>query len=248
MSKRAMRFYPTNYPTDVTHAEWKTLEPLVVRAAGSEGRLADMDLRAIVNALLYMNRTGCQWRMIPSDFPSKGAIRYYFDKWTADGTLVTINDALRKAVRTAMDRDPEPSLALIDSQSVKTTEVGGERGYDGGKKIKGRKRQFLTDTNGFLLRILVHPADVSDTEGGEWLLNEQHKVLPRLAIIRADGGYKEGLRAWMEENTAIELITIEKPADQQGFAVIPKRWVVERSIAWAGSNRRASKEYERNTA
>jgi putative transposase len=117
----------------------------------------------------------------------------------------------------------------------------------GEKKIKGRKRQLLTDTNGFLLRVLVHAADISDTEGGEWLLDEHHTAFPRLEMIRADGGYKEGLRTWMEEHTAMTLVTIEKPADQQGFAVIPKRWVVERSIAWAGRNRRASKEYERTT-
>lgn len=246
MPKREIRHYPTNYPTDLTDTQWESLAAFVLRATGSAGRPAEIDLRAIVNALIYMNRTGCQWRMIPSDYPPRGAVRYYFDKWAADGTWIRINDMARKAVRSADNRDPEPSIGILDSQSVKTTEVGGDRGIDGGKRINGRKRQFLVDTNGFLLRVGVHAANISDTEGAEWVLAEHHQAFPRLTTIRTDSGYKATLSSWMQQTTKLQHEVIKKPADQQGFAVIPKRWVVERSIAWAGRNRRASKEYERN--
>jgi putative transposase len=143
MSKRERRFYPTHYPTDLTDTQWSLIEPIVTAAAPKGGRPTEIDLRAIVNALLYKNRTGCQWRMIPSDFPPMGAIRYYFDKWTCDGTFVKLNDIVRKAARNALERDEEPSISVIDSQSTKTTEVGGDRGIDGGKKDKRAEAAIL---------------------------------------------------------------------------------------------------------
>jgi putative transposase len=149
------------------------------------------DRRAIVNALLYKHRTGCQWRMLPNDVPPMSSVRYYFDTWDRDGTFININDTLRKLARHALNRDPEPSMIVLDSQSVKTTEAGGERGYDGGKKVNRRKRQCWVDTNGFLLRVLVHPADISDDEGAEWLLAAHYQSFPRMHEIRVDEGYKQ---------------------------------------------------------
>jgi len=246
MPRRARRSYPTKDATDLTDEQWAAIAPLVITPSPNGGRPTDIDRRAIVNALLYKNRTGCQWRMLPKDFPPMSSVRYYFDKWNRDGTFIKINDTLRKLARQALNRDPEPSISVLDSQSVKTTEAGGERGYDGGKKVNGRKRQFWVDTNGFLLRVLVHPADISDTEGAEWLLAAHHQSFPRMQEIRVDEGYKQGLNEWLQQNTTIRLNVIEKPPGQKGFAVIPKRWVVERSIAWAGRNRLASNEYNRN--
>lgn len=143
MPKRERRLYPTNYATDVTDDQWAWVEPLVTTVSANGGRPTEIDIRAIVNALIYKNRTGCQWRLLPADFPPMGAVRYYFDKWNADGTFVKLNDALRKSARKALGRDEEPSISIIDSQSTKTTEVGGERGIDGGKKSKRAQAPIL---------------------------------------------------------------------------------------------------------
>jgi len=134
MPRRERRLYPTNYATDLTDAQWDAIVPLVTVTSPKGGRPTEIDLRAIVNALLYKHRTGCQWRLLPSDFPPMSSVRYYFDKWNRDGTCIKINDTLRQMARKALDRDPEPSTSVLDSQSVKTTEAGVDRGFDGGKK------------------------------------------------------------------------------------------------------------------
>lgn len=143
MPKRERRFYPTNYPTDLTDAQWVAIEPIVTTTSAAGGRPPEIDLRAIVNALIYKNRTGCQWRLLPSDFPPMGSVRYYFDKWNGDGRFIKLNDALRQSARKALGRDEEPSISVIDSQSTRTTEVGGERGIDGGKKGKRTEAPVL---------------------------------------------------------------------------------------------------------
>jgi transposase len=143
MAKRERRFYPTNYATDVTDEQWARIEPLVRSRSSQGGRPNEIDLRAVLNALLYKNRTGCQWRLLPADFRPMSSVRYYFDKWNADGTLVKVNDVLRKAARKALFRDEEPSISLLGSQSTKTTDVGGERGVDGGKKGQRSQTSIL---------------------------------------------------------------------------------------------------------
>lgn len=236
-----------SYPSDLTDEQWGLLEPLLVRAPGP-GRPPTVDYREIVNTLFYMARTGVQWEFIPHDLAHPSNVRYYRDKWYEDGTWQKINDVLRQKVRQQAGRDPEPSLGIVDCQSVKTTETPGDRGYDGGKNIKGRKRHIVVDVMGLLLRAIVHPADIQEREGVEWLFAQLKGKFPRLRKILADQGYKGvAFIQRFKELFGLDLEISNKSPNQEGFVVQPKRWVVERSIAWFSRLRRLSKDYEATT-
>lgn len=231
-------------PSDLTDAEWSLLEPLLPPAS-SVGRPRKWPLRRIVEATLYRLRGGLPWRMVPLCFPPVSTVRRWFYLWRDNGLRLTLNHILLMAMREAQGREASPSAGVIDSQSVKTTESGGPRGYDAGKKIKGRKRHILTDTQGNLIHAVIHAADVQDRDGAPLVLAEIVKLFPWLRHVFADGGYagdklKEALRRIGKWTIDI----IKRSDTAKGFEVLPRRWVVERTLAWLNRNRRLAKDFE----
>jgi putative transposase len=238
------------YPSDMTDAQWELLADLFPEA--QTGRPREVSIPDVVDAIFYVNRTGVQWRYLPHDYPRWDVVYSYFRKWGKDGTWDKVQRVLREGVRQTAGREATPSLACVDSQSVKGTECGGDHGIDGHKKINGVKRHILVDTMGLLLAVVVTAASVTDAKAArEVFQRATAEGLPRLAKVLGDHVYgNEGLPEWTADNTTFRLeITVKDPTPQEPgkkkFKVIKWRWVVERTFAWLGRYRRNSRDYEK---
>jgi len=246
-TRRQYRRQDLRYASDMTDAEWALIEPHLP-AAKPLGRPRQVSLRAVVEALLYLLRTASPWRLLPHDFPNRSTVQRYFYAWQAEGMWETINFLLLQQAREREGRQASPSAGVIDSQSVKTTESGGPRGYDAGKKIQGRKRHIITDTAGYLVAAQVHAADIQDRDGAPALLAAIRFLFPWLRHVFADGGYAGDKLAAALAGHGQWRIEIVKRSDRPGFHVLPRRWVVERTFGWLNRNRRLAKDFETTVA
>jgi len=237
------------YPTDLTDEQWQIVRKLLPPPS-RRGAPRTVCRRAVIDAIHYVLRTGCAWRFLPHDFPKWKTVYGIFLAWRKDGTWKTIHDSLRDKLRRREGRSPSPSAAIIDSQTVKTTEVGGERGYDAGKKINGRKRHIVVDTLGLILAVVVHPASIQDYDGAILVLRVLGQLksrFQRLKAIFADSAYgRNNLPESVKSAFGWLLQTVLRPVKAKGFVILPKRWIVERTFGWLGRYRRLSKDYERN--
>ena len=233
------------YPSDLMDGQWQVLRSLLPKPA-KRGR-RPICRRLILNAILYVNRTGCQWRALPHDFPKWKTVYTIFWRWRRAGVWEKIHEALCRQVRKQSGKKPTPSVAIVDSQSIRTAEGGEERGYDAGKKVTGRKRHLAVDTLGLVWAVVVHGAYWQDHDGACFVF-QKLRVFGRLRVLFADSAYgRNGLPKWVHETFGWILQTVLRPVGAKGFVVLPKRWIVERTFAWLARYRRHSKDYERST-
>lgn len=245
-----MQTHPTPYPTDLTDEEWnqiKSLVPAPKSGKGKPGRPIELDRRTLLDAIFYVVRSGCAWRLLPHDFGPWQTVYGYFRTWSQDWTWTFIHDVLRDCVRKTQGRAVAPTAAIVDSQSVKTPDQAGERGYDAGKKISGRKRHVAVDCLGLILFMMITPASVQDRDAARPLIKTLVSLYGRLQIIWADGGYLGALVSWVKQLRPFGKLRLEivRRCDQiRGFKVLPKRWIVERTFGWFFKSRRLCRDYE----
>jgi transposase len=238
------------YPSDMSEAEWAVCEPLLPAPAwlaGRGGRPASRCMRDIVNAIRYLTHNGPVWRALPADFPPAGTVYWWADKWQGDGSAARMHDDLRERIRLAAGRTAQPTAAVIDSQSVKGSEMIArpQRGYDAGKKINGTKRHLAVDTIGLLLTVLVTAASMQDRDAARPLLWNLRRAFPTIKLAWADGGYAGNLVTWAKTRLRLTLQIVKRPDDLHTFQVLPRRWVVERTLSWITRHRRTVRDYER---